>query len=80
MLNSTIIKTRDEEFYLFLFRHGTLRELLDHLLGVDRLAERDHVPGVPHHQHVEVVRLGDVSNNIPGCPVFVDGPLCVPED
>ena len=38
------------------------------------------MPGVPHHQHVEVVRLGDVSNNIPGCPVFVDSPLCVPED
>ena len=47
-----------------LFRHGALRELLYHLLGVDGLAERDHVPGVPHYQDVEVVGLGEISNNI----------------
>ena len=38
------------------------------------------MPGVPHHQHVEVVCLSEISNYIPRCLVFVDGPLCVPED
>ena len=58
-----LIDLNKKSIFRFL-RHRALRELLDHLLGVHRLAERDHVPGVPHYQDVEVVGLGEISNNI----------------